>query len=155
MKPTKLLLLILASQTLLFTGCGTDTGNPTLTSPLPSYSNQPASSFVSSNLCSKISTCFGITPTNCDTQVSNASLIVTHLGLSEATYPNLIAIQTAVDSSVLQVNATKANLCFQAIYYASCTDLVVQDSFNPNTPNDITRIWRLLNLDTNCSQFIF
>lgn len=153
MKKNKFLFSILLVLSLF--GCGTDTGNPTMNMPMPVNSSQPLSTFVAANLCSKISSCFSVTPNNCTTQVNTAALVSTHLGVNEAVYPNILAIQDALDRSTLSMNSHKANLCLQQIFYASCSDPAVQDSFDVSQPNDISRIWRLLNLETNCSQFIF
>lgn len=150
MKNIKLFLLILG----LF-GCGTDTGNPTLTNGLPVSSISTVSDQISYVMCSKIRNCFTPALTDCETKIKSALHITNSLGISEITYPNLNVMQTSVDSGNLRVELSKESLCFQYLSNATCSDALVQQSYSSTDLENLNQAWKLLTIHSSCNQFIY
>jgi hypothetical protein len=148
-------LFILVSALFLFVSCGTDTGNPSMLPGSDPFIGQPISSQVASILCRKIRTCFPINLSSCETKIRIVPNISTALGLNEATYSHLNAIQSAINSSVLSVDQTQGTLCLNQIYQASCSDTDIQQSYASTDPENLDNAYRMLSLSPTCAQFIF
>lgn len=152
MKTNKFLVLICSF--FLMTGCGTDTGNPSVQSPFVPDPSQLTSQLVAV-MCYKITNCFSTTLTSCGLKIRSVPNISTALGVNESTYANLTAIQSALNTSALSVDSSKSAACFDQIYQASCNSTEVQTAYSSSDPENLNQSYRLLSLSSQCSQFIY
>ena len=137
----------------MLNGCGTDTGNPSLTTPVNSSS--PLMDYIGYSLCSKIQSCFMPSLTNCEIKIRTSPQLPTKLGLNESIYPNFQSIQTAINNQTLQIDENKKLLCLQSLKQISCYDGNIQQSYSSNSVEDLSQIWKMLNVDSACGQFIY
>ncbi len=138
----------------MLTSCGTDTGNPSVTSSNPPQNliSGPFTTQLANIMCQRLTQCFSPAPTNCNSQIMSESHISSSLSLNENTYKNLNEIQTAIDSKVLSVNTEKINTCMNSIYNLNCQSTTIQSAYNNSDVENISEIWRLLQVSTSCQQ---
>lgn len=153
MKKNKFIFVIF----LFLCNCGTDTGNPTFTNNGPPLGSISASttSQLTNVMCNKIRECFDPALSGCEVKMLTAVNLPTELGLNETTYPDLYAIQTAIDATTLHVDEAKKTTCLISVSNSNCASTQVQQSYSSSSLEDLTQAWKMISSDPNCSQFIY
>lgn len=149
MIPTLIALLGLAA-------CGTDTGNPfrhSNTNDPQAEIGSPVGEW-SEAMCGRLQACLPGVPADCAVRVETASSITAVLGLDVALYPDLSSVSRAVASGALRVDDGESTACRQAVRELPCGHVLVQQSFDPDRPDDFTSVHRLLSASPSCQRMI-
>lgn len=131
-------------------GCGTDSGNPTATPTQGAI----AADFIGGQVCTKLRTCFGTALPDCRTDLLEASGFSAQLGVNTTTFPDLFSVIVGVDDSVLSLNTDQQQICHTWIDNLACASADVQNSFDPNSPNDLSKAFLLLAGEAACGQMV-
>jgi hypothetical protein len=127
-------------------GNGTDTGN--VGTP------GPQSAQLESALCAKLTACFSPVLMNCESKVLSTPNVVSALGLNQTQYQNLQAVLTAVTQGQLKENSQQKTECLQQIGNLSCQNQLVLNSYNINSIEDLSQIFKLLSATPQCTQYL-
>ncbi len=145
-----LVLAVLALQ-----ACGTDTGNPGFRNSVPNSATSSLTDQISISICSKVKSCFSPVLADCELKIRTVAQVPSALGLNEAVYPNFDSIEQAIDAQILTVDGPRRDSCFQSLQQVSCSDSAVQQAYSSTDVENLSQIWKILGIDSNCSQFIY
>ena len=147
--------LLLLALVLIFTSCGTETGNPATESDLSSGDNESSyAESLSSKICSKLVACFSeITSTSdCMTEINDENGFDTALGNSD--YNTLSEFISAESNGSIVKNQTEATQCLSDIENLACSDTEVTSAFSSSSPNDYSNIANIVSIGSgSCQDF--
>lgn len=144
--------ILLISLNLL--GCGTDSGNPGVTS---NGENQPGSArenYLALSPCAVANRCRSSSVSTCYAAVVQQSGLPEVLGASFGRFDNLDAVFTAIQSSLLRLNSETLDECIQAIEATACDSPVIERAFHSSLNDDFSRIGELYKEYPSCAQVI-
>lgn len=141
----------IALLVLNMSGCGTDTGNPSLTDVrLPRGSNPLIGNQLDSFLCDKLTTCGFSTESDCPQKVSSLTSIPEELALDPEVYKDYAAIQAALTTKNLVSVPDEEVRCFLTIDRLDCNDSLTRAALVP----DFSGVHLLLRSSLSCQKMI-
>lgn len=149
-------IILTAAALLGLAACGTDTGNPFQ----PAGTNDPQAGIGSpvgewtAAMCERLRTCLPAVPADCAARVEAVSSVTAALGLDAVIYPDLSAVSRAVASGALHLENGESAACQRAVRELPCDHALVQQSFDPDRPDDFTSVHRLLSASPSCQRMI-
>jgi hypothetical protein len=151
----KMILLVLTLLSLA--SCGTETGNPEATSgegdqnlPQSGYQDTITGS-IATLACQKVSSCYSVTQETCLENIGTQDNFDQVLGLPDATYTNLLGVVFAEKNGSIIANTINSDNCKSDISNLNCSDQEVQDAFSNSSPNDFSKIYKVLpQIPGNC-----
>lgn len=146
---------VLFTSCLLFVGCkftspGTNTGNPDLNaSPGIGYEGALALGY---KVCEKVKSCYAISNfDDCLDQSFNSSNYANELGAVAANFSTLINLRSAEIYHQVSPNKTNFENCQLAIESLTCSDILVQNSYSTNDPENFKATNILFRSSSSCA----
>ena len=135
---------------LALSACGTDTGNPGLSS---ARTLSEADS-IEANVCNILAYCHKVLPKDCAGKLQKAKPFTYYLGIDSQMYPDLLSVNSAVGIKELFYNPVERQTCFEEMQQLSCSSDLVQSAFDIKASDDYSKLYRLLYVNPSCGKML-
>lgn len=137
--------------TVLFLGCGTDTGNPGLRRPI--YNGGTGGLFanaVVSTTCKKLVECHsGLTEKDCQSGVFNLNNLDDEFGLAPGAYGTFAQVTVAEAKGELTADWVAGEACLDDLSALTCDDPRVRGAYRPGETQKFAQVYKMF--DPGCS----